>query len=145
MKFMCNGMLGKLCRYLRICGIDTTYSDQGIKALIVAKRENRIFLTRNTNLKKKENVFFISSENLFEQLNEIICKFNLTEEINFFSRCLCCNERLLAVDKERVRELVPFYTYKNFDEFAECPRCKRIYWKGSHYKKMVETIKKYIV
>ncbi len=138
-------MLGKLCRYLRICGIDTTYSNQGLKALILARKENRIFLTRNTHLKDKEEIFFVESENLYEQLNKIIRRFNLTGEINFFSRCLCCNERLIAVDREKVKELVPFYTYKNFDEFVECPKCKRIYWKGSHYKRMVETIKKIIV
>ncbi len=144
MKFICDGMLGKLCRYLRICGIDTQYSNEGLKTLLLAKKEGRIIITRNTLLKNKEEVFFIEDEDLFIQLKTIIKKFNLADQLNFFSRCLCCNELLVPIEKEKVKDRVPFYTYKNFNEFAECPECGRVYWKGSHYQKMVKDIKKLI-
>ncbi|MEO0094721.1 MAG: Mut7-C RNAse domain-containing protein [candidate division WOR-3 bacterium] len=144
MKFLCNGMLGKLCKYLRICGIDTLYSNEGMKAFFLAKKENRIFLTRNTQLKDKEGVFFIESEVLPIQLNTIIKHFNLDNELNFFTRCLCCNELLVSIDKEGVKGVIPYYTYKNYNEFARCPRCHRVYWKGSHYQKMIQDIKKLI-
>ncbi len=137
-------MLGKLCKYLRMCGIDTLYSNQGLKALLLAKKEGRVILTRNTQLKDKEGVFFIESEDLFEQLRILITKFNLKSQIDLFSRCLCCNERLISIEKEKIKNRIPFFTYKNFNEFAECPKCQRVYWKGSHYEKMAESVKKII-
>jgi uncharacterized protein with PIN domain len=135
-------MLGKLCKYLRMCGIDTLYSNEGMKSWLYAKREGRIFITKNLRLKDKENVFFLESDILHVQLKKIINSFNLGDQLNFFSRCLCCNEMLIPVKKEEIKNNIPYYTYKNFDEFAQCPKCKRIYWKGSHYEKMEMDIKK---
>ncbi|MGQ9465369.1 MAG: Mut7-C RNAse domain-containing protein [bacterium] len=142
MKFLCNGMLGRLCRYLRLCGIDTQYSNEGLKTVLIAKKEDRIVLTRNTHLKDREGVFYIETEDLPTQLKTVIEKFELINQLNPFSRCLCCNELLVSVEKEKVKDRIPFYTYKNFNEFAECPKCGRVYWKGSHYKNMVNKIKK---
>lgn len=141
MKFICDGMLGKLCKNLRICGIDTLYSNEGIKALLVARREGRTFLTMNTRLKGKEGVFFIESKLPDYQLITIITEFHLVDKLKFFSRCLLCNEPLISVAKEKVKGRIPYYTYKNFSEFSECPRCQRVYWKGSHYEKMARDVK----
>ncbi len=134
-------MLGRLCKYLRICGFDTLYSNEGIKALLQARQEGRIFLTRNRQLKDKDRVFFIESESLPIQLGILFREFHLEKELSPFSRCLCCNELLTPVEKENIRNYIPFYTYRNFNEFARCPRCQRVYWKGSHYQKMVDEIK----
>ncbi len=144
MKFICNGMLGRLCKYLRICGIDVIYCNEGMKVLLLARKEGRIILTRNTLLKGKEDIFFIESESLPVQLKTIINHFALTEKISLFSRCLCCNEQLICIEKEKVKGRVPYYTYKKFSEFAECPNCHRVYWKGSHYQKMLKDIKRII-
>jgi uncharacterized protein with PIN domain len=35
---------------------------------------------------------------------------------------------------------VPYFTYKHFDEYAQCPQCDRVYWKGSHYKNMLKEV-----
>jgi uncharacterized protein with PIN domain len=141
MKFLCNGMLGRLCKYLRICGFDTLYSNEGIKALLQARQEGRILLTRNRQLKDKDRVFFLESESLPTQLGTLFREFHLKKELNPFSRCLCCNELLIPVEKENIKNYIPFYTYRNFNEFARCPKCQRIYWKGSHYQKMVDEIR----
>lgn len=137
-------MLGKLCKYLRMCGIDTLYSNEGIKAFFQARKEGRVFLTRNTQLIDKEGVFFIEPEILPAQIRIVIKEFNLKDQLNFFSRCLRCNELLATVKKEEIKNLIPFYTYKSFNEFARCPKCLRVYWQGSHYERMVEEIKKLI-
>ncbi|MCX7994497.1 MAG: Mut7-C RNAse domain-containing protein [candidate division WOR-3 bacterium] len=144
MKFLCNGMLGKLCKYMRMCGIDTMYSNEGKKAYILARKEGRIFITRNTQLKNLEGVFFVETEDLKLQLKTIIENFDLTNKLTLFSRCIRCNEPLKEVLKEEIRRLIPYYTYKNFNEFVRCPKCLRIYWKGSHYERMSQEIKKLI-
>lgn len=134
-------MLGKLCKFLRICGIDTLYSNQGVAILIEARKRNRTALTRNTRLRGKDGIYFIQTSNPATQFKEVITKYNLQNEIQPFSRCIECNRKLKSVAKESVKDKIPYFTYKNFDEFALCPGCQRVYWKGSHYRRMIEEIK----
>ena len=134
-------MLGKLCKLLRICGIDATYSNQGMAILLEARKQNRLVLTRNTRLQKKKEVFFMKSSDPVEQLEYIISEFKLKNRIEPFSRCIECNCKLKAVDKTSIRNNVPYFTYKHFDEFALCPNCRRVFWKGSHYKRMLKDIR----
>ncbi len=140
-KFICNGMLGKLCKLLRICGIDAAYSNQGMAILLEARKQNRIVLTRNTRLQKKKEVFFMKTSDPVEQLEHIISEFKLKNRIAPFSRCIECNCKLKAVDKTLIRNSIPYFTYKHFDEFALCPNCRRVFWKGSHYKRMLKDIR----
>jgi len=134
-------MLGKLCKLLRICGIDAAYSNQGMAILLEARKQNRIVLTRNTRLQKKKEVFFIKTSDPVEQLEHIISEFKLKNRIEPFSRCIECNSKLKAVDKTLIRNNIPYFTYKHFDEFALCPNCRRVFWKGSHYKRMLKDIR----
>lgn len=143
-KFICNGMLGKLCNLLRLCGVDTSYSNRGMTILLQARREGRIILTKNTRLRGKEGIFFIEASRPLLQLKNVINTFDIQQEMCPFSRCTICNDKLVAVAKNSVREKVPYFTYKNFDEFAMCPTCQRVYWKGSHYKNMLNTIKQIV-
>lgn len=141
MKFICNGMLGKLCRLLRTCGIDTAYSNEGMAILLLARKEQRVILTRNTQLKDKQNVLFLELCEPREQLRNVIEHYKLHTDIHLFSRCIECNAELKHVRKTSVKGKVPYFTYKNFQEFAQCPQCGRVYWKGSHYKNMLREIK----
>lgn len=134
-------MLGKLCKLLRICGIDAAYSNQGMAILLEARKQNRIVLTRNTRLQKKKEVFFMKTSDPVEQLEHIISEFKLKNRIAPFSRCIECNSKLKAVDKTLIRNSIPYFTYKHFDEFALCPNCRRVFWKGSHYKRMLKDIR----
>ena len=134
-------MLGKLCKLLRICGIDAAYSNQGMVILLEARKQNRIVLTRNTRLQKKKNVFFMKTSDPVEQLEHIISEFKLKNRIEPFSRCIECNCKLKAIDKALIRNNIPYFTYKHFDEFALCPNCRRVFWKGSHYKRMLKDIR----
>jgi uncharacterized protein with PIN domain len=142
MKFLCDGMLGTLCKHLRICGIDTAYSNEGLKILIQARAEDRVILTRNTRLNNKRGVLFLVSEDPLEQLRAVRGEFKLKGRMKYLTRCLDCNEKLRRVGKESVRERIPYYTYNNFDAFAECPNCNKVYWRGTHYENMVSKIKK---
>lgn len=142
MKFICDGMLGTLGKYLRICGIDAAFSNEGMKILIRAKKEGRLILTRNTRLRGREDVFFIDANAPLDQFREVLSRYPLKVKTDFFSRCLGCNENLVRADKESIRGRIPYYSYKKFDAFAECPKCKKVYWQGSHYLRMMDHIKK---
>ncbi|UCG91058.1 MAG: Mut7-C RNAse domain-containing protein [candidate division WOR-3 bacterium] len=144
-KFICNGMLGKLCNLLRVCGIDTLYSNQGMPIVLQARREARIILTKNTRLRGKKGIFFIEATQPLIQLKNVIIEFDLRQGIRPFSRCTICNEKLVTIAKESVRDKVPYFTFKNFNEFAMCPTCQRVYWKGSHYRRMLDEIKEILM
>jgi hypothetical protein len=142
MRFLCDGMLGTLCKYLRVCGYDAAYSNEGLKILIRAMAEDRTILTRNTRLKGRSGIHFIAAEDPLEQFRQVRKHFNLKSRMKYLSRCLVCNGLLAPVEKEAVRDRIPFYTYRKFDDFKECPACRKVYWRGSHYENMVEQIKR---
>ncbi len=139
-KFICNGMLGKLSRLLRIVGIDSAYSNEGMAILLLARKEDRIIVTRNTRLRGKKDVFFLDKTKPEQQLQTVVDAYNLWSEIKPFTRCIVCNEKLISVTKEAVKGKVPYFTYKHFSKYAMCPQCERIYWKGSHYKNMMHEV-----
>ena len=137
-------MLGKLCKLLRMCGIDTAYSNKGMAILLDARKEQRVVLTRNTLLRGKDDVFFLERSAPREQLETILEHFELRKNIRLFSRCLECNAELESVGKTSVKGRVPYFTYQHFQHFAQCPKCGRVYWKGSHYRNMLKEIEKVI-
>ena len=48
------------------------------------------------------------------------------------SRCLDCNEPLLEVEREKVRNRVPVFVFETQPRFKQCPGCGKIYWAGTH-------------
>jgi uncharacterized protein len=67
---------------------------------------------------------------------EVLDRFDLVRAINPFRRCMRCNEILRPISKEEIRDRLLPQTGQHFDEFYNCPKCGRIYWKGSHYSRM---------
>lgn len=130
-------MLGRLCRLMRMCGFDTAYCDRGIEILAIARKEDRVILTRNTKLSGKPHIHFIETDDPEQQLSEVMELFQMHDHIAVLSRCLECNQPLKPVNKTRIRNRVPFYTYMHNDIFSACPKCQRVYWPGSHHKNMI--------
>lgn len=135
MKFVCDSMLGRLAKYLRILGLDTIYYRPSKKDKFVIE-EPYVFFTRRKKPPFK-NAVFISSDNVIDQLKEI--KHLIQPHVDpqmIMSRCISCNVVLEPVEKEEVQGLVPEYVFHTQKEFRRCRRCKRIYWSGSHVEHM---------
>ena len=127
-------------------GFDTlyqnNYSDREIINLSVS--EKRIILTRDLGIFKNSAVqhgYWIRSQIPKEQLKEVVKHFDLSDNIKPFSRCLDCNGVIRKVEKEDVLALMHASvlkpkTKKYYKDFFQCAKCKKIYWKGSHYNKM---------
>ena len=45
-----------------------------------------------------------------------------------------------VITKQRIRDRLPPKTAQLYDEFHQCPRCGRVYWKGSHFDSMRQFI-----
>ncbi len=145
-KFIADVHLGKLARNLRMYGFDTlyenNYSDREIINISVSQK--RIILTRDLGILKTGIVthgYFVRSQEPDEQISEVISYFQLQGKIKPLMRCLECNGIIERVEKQEVVHLLEPDTKKFFNEFYQCQGCGRIYWKGSHYDKIIGKIK----
>jgi len=144
-RFLLDCHLGRLTAHLRMLGLYCLYQnhfDDPIMADIV-QREERILLTRDRRLLMRKIIlhgYCLRSLNSLEQLMEVIQRFELTNKIQPFHRCLRCNHPLEAVDKDVILNRLEPLTKRYFNEFHICPVCGQIYWKGSHYERMQSLI-----
>ena len=144
MKFVVDGMLGKVARWLRMLGYDTKYfnamSDDEI--LKVDLEEKRILLTRDYQFFKKANIhgvraIFVEGKTHIERLVNLSKQLNIRLKINIDdSRCPKCNAEIRPINKEAVKDRIPPSTYRIYSEFWICSGCGQVYWKGSHWIKI---------
>ncbi len=135
-------MLGSLARWLRFMGYDTAYpramNDSDLIALACA--EDRVLLTRDKELASRlPGAVRIRSDELEEQIREVaeVLPLRLVDPL---SRCSVCNAVIEPVSKEEVQDLIPEGVRSRHQEFWRCPGCRRVYWQGSHWDKMVERL-----
>lgn len=136
-RFILDVHLGKLARYLRICGFDTLYRNDYADPEIVrlSLSEHRAILTRDIGILRTGSVthgYWIRSQHIEEQLREVLWRFDLKDRVRLFTRCAVCNGALEDVPKREVEESLPPLVRLVYDEFRRCSGCGRVYWRGSH-------------
>ncbi len=138
-KFAADRMLGRLARWLRLLGVDVIWHPNlhGHELLRLARKEGRIMLTRDRRLKTAPDVLFIQSQSFRDQLRETFSAYPFKLPAEPLSRCSRCNQVLEEADKETVGRLVPAFVYASQERFAVCPNCGRIYWNGTHAKRIL--------
>ncbi len=140
-KFALDVHLGRLAAYLRMLGFDAGYRNSAGDAELVqiSAEQERILLTRDRGLLKHSAVlrgYWLRQTDPRRQAAEVVSRFDLARSLRPFTRCLRCNEQLRPVAKEEIHQRVPPPVAARHDEFRECPACRRVYWKGSHYQRM---------
>jgi len=139
MKFVVTGELGRLARWLRILGFDTILFDARSKRELVlcSLREDRVVITRDSGMSRFTGVRMlrIESDHLEEQLAQVIRTLDIhPREEEMFSICVICNKPLAYIAKSAVKENVPPHVFQTNEVFKVCGACKRIYWKGTHWR-----------
>jgi uncharacterized protein with PIN domain len=147
MKYICDQMLGTLAKWLRIFGFDTFYANSEMddsELIDISRKEKRILITRDKNLlqiarKEKVKVIEINNIDIDQQINKVITqdKVDLTKVL---CRCILCNSKIVEIEKDKVNERVPKRVFEGNEMFWFCPKCKKIYWKGTHYENMIQKI-----
>jgi uncharacterized protein with PIN domain len=144
-RFLLDCHLGRLTAHLRMLGFDCLYQndfdDPTMTDIVV--EEGRILLTRDRHLLMRKVIqhgYCLRSLDTLEQLAEVLQRFELTEAVQPFHRCIRCNHTLEPVEKDVVIERLEPLTKLYFEEFHICPACKQIYWKGSHFDRMQKLI-----
>lgn len=146
--FIVDQMLGRLTKWLRLMGYDALYfnSISDRKLLKIAKEENRILLTRDTRLMERREVknrrieaFLIGHDSLALQLEQLGRDLHLSPQ-GSLPYCTLCNVLVEPVEKEKVKEHVPPYVFETQTNFARCPSCGRLYWRGTHWQHIQEDL-----
>jgi uncharacterized protein with PIN domain len=143
--FLADVNVGSLATQLRVLGFDTRYDNALKDAEVagIASEERRIVLTRDRALLKRSAVVWgrlLRAQETGEQLVEALTFFGLTPPYATFTRCVRCNEPLVAVAKEDVLHKLEPKTKRYYEEFTMCPSCGRVYWAGSHHERLGERI-----
>lgn len=144
--FIVDCMLGRLAKWLRVLGFAAHYSrDIQDDDLIQASRiPGHILLTRDTGLIKRSDIgpyLFIGSDCLQEQLGEVFRSLSITlDPDKFLTRCLSCNGSLESIPGDMVQGKVPDFIFTSHRLFSKCKECGKIYWQGSHRRKIDKMI-----
>jgi YgiT-type zinc finger domain-containing protein len=145
-KFLLDGMLGSLARWLSICGYDAEYVQNlpDDELLERAAEGGSILLTRDDLLFRKAqrtglDAFIVVGDGDAEKLASVARRFDL--ELNpGSSRCPVCGGSLSQVVKDELTDKVPTRTLEAYDEFWVCDSCGEVFWRGSHWRNIQATI-----
>lgn len=147
MKFLCDHMLGTLAKWLRILGFDTYYPEpetEDSSILKIAKKEKRVLITRDRELiwaARRKNIENIEIDciDLDKQIEAVLE--NLKIDMNkVLSRCTVCNSEIKNIDKDDIKSKVPEHVFETHENFWYCPKCDKVYWRGTHFEKMLKKI-----
>jgi uncharacterized protein with PIN domain len=147
-RFVVDMTVGKLAKWLRALGFDTAvYPGRDLHRLVqLSRRENRVIVTRNRQLKAKlflGNILILKENEADRQIAAVIRSMKIpVVPQRFLSRCLRCNELLETVPRERVEGKVPEFVFHAHEAFHRCPACQKIYWEGTHPTNMKRKIEK---
>jgi hypothetical protein len=157
MRFITDGMLGKLTRWLRLSGHDTIYTtdlEAGAEGednalLQAAKSRRRTLLTSDVGLYRRAKKLgvkcaLLRGEGVVEQLVELSGFLGRRIEMNFEkSRCPVCNGRLREAKGGEVEKQVPRTVLERHERFWLCKGCGKVYWEGRHWKGIIRTASEY--
>jgi uncharacterized protein len=147
-RFLLDNHLGKLARYLRLLGFDTSYPRDHLSDAVLAQLahdEQRVMLTRDRGLLMRNVITYgycLRTKEAFGQLTAVLHRYHLHDQIRPWTRCLRCNGLLEPVAKKEIYERLESKTKLYFHQFHICKACAQLYWKGSHFQALSMLIKR---
>lgn len=145
-RFLLDVHLGRLAGYLRMLGIDTLYRNDYDDPTLAdtSAAQNRILLTCDRKLLMRKKIkygYLVRSRHPPEQVREVLQRYQLFDYRSKVARCLDCNGIIQSVSKAGVEDRLLPLTRQHYDDFYQCNSCHKIYWEGSHFKNIQQSIK----
>lgn len=136
-------MLVRLARLLRAAGYDTYLASGGeadAGLLKLAREEGRILLTRDKRLAAAapESVL-IEGRGVEEEAESLSRGVVLDWNVAPFTRCVMDNAHLREATLDEI-DRMPQDAQQGSGPFRACPACGRLYWPGSHVRRMGERL-----
>lgn len=139
MKWLCDEMLAELARWLRSAGHDTALADPSEPDVAILTRcaaEQRVLITRDRKLAARAtNAILLDDASLDEQARELACKHGVDWRLAPFTRCMVDNTPLVEANEADLTR-IPQQSRELAGPFRACPACGRVYWPGSHFRRM---------
>lgn len=138
-------MSGKLAKWLRILGCNSIYVDPRIDDLYILNNyDDRILVTRDRELARRALNSGIKTVYVSEDLKDALSQLSLSTGVRLrvdpkSTRCPFCNEKLKIVGRSKVEGLCR-EVLRSHRRFLMCPSCGKVFWFGTHYWKMLETL-----
>ncbi len=139
----CDACCGRLARWLRLLGVDTTYiegiDDGELVALalaqgrVVVSSDNGLFLRRVFTRGELRGVHLPVGISVDEQLEIVIPALSITPAP---PRCTICNGSLARVGRAEVADRVPARTLVWLAEYYVCADCGHVFWEGTHWRRI---------
>jgi uncharacterized protein len=147
-RFAADAMLGRLARWLRVLGFDTHYEDAiaDPELVRISNEEGRVLLTRDRHLLRElrpNRSFEIREDAPLAQLHAVVTSLALPPPAELFTRCMVCNAMLgPPLPRAEADAVVPEGVRGIPGPVRRCPECLRVYWLGSHARRMRAAIER---
>jgi uncharacterized protein with PIN domain len=144
MRFLCDEMLMRLARLLRAAGYDTYLARDGqsdAELLALAKAENRVLLTRDRRLAAAAHprAVMVEGRGAHAEAENLAALLPIDWRYAPFSRCVVDNTPLRDATAAEVAAM-PEAARARPGPFCACEACGRLYWPGSHAKRLSERL-----
>jgi uncharacterized protein len=142
MRLFCDEMLGATARWLRAAGYDAALAEPGrpdAEILDQCRAEDRILVTRDRRLaqaaRSEVGTVLLTGDDPDRHALALSEALGVDWTLAPFTRCLLDNAPLEpagAADLARI----PEQSRALPGPFRKCPRCGRVFWPGSHVRRM---------
>jgi uncharacterized protein with PIN domain len=145
--FHCDCGLGGLARWLRAAGYDARFWPSIADSDLVTEtiHSSAVLLTTDEPLMKRAAVTWGVVPALLVPLD--VGKHRqfafVSQRLSLPHRspkCMACGGSLTMVDKESVRERIPPRTFPWIDDYYECSRCRKLFWPGTHWQRVIQQL-----
>lgn len=136
-------MCGGLARWLRMLGVDASYTAGIDDAALVAHalRESRIVISSDGPLFERRpfqtgdvrGLRLPVGLPLPEQVRRAVVELAIARG---FPRCTACNGELHRVTRAQVADVVPARSLLMTRAFYRCEACGHVYWEGTHWRRV---------
>ena len=140
MRFLCDEMLMRLARLLRAAGHDVYLAAGGqsdAELLEIARAENRVLVTRDKRLAASAHprAVLVQGRGAMAEAEGLSAQAPVDWNFAPFTRCVVDNASLRAAGPEDLARMPP-QARALPGPFRVCPACGRLYWPGSHVKRL---------
>jgi uncharacterized protein len=147
--FLCDPSLGGLARWLRAAGYEARLAPgvPGHRLPDEALRRGLVLLTSEAEVLDRRIVadgsmvvvWLPSALTTAEQLHLAAVELGLTLRE---PRCMACGGGLVPTAKDDVRPRIPPRTALWKDEYFVCGECDHLFWRGTHWERIAETLRR---
>jgi len=150
LRFVVDGMLGGLARWLRMLGYVTEYDPKADDNSLIQSSQvpDSVLLTRDEELHNRalgKNIHSVLVIGGTEEarLGQLARTLGVSLDIDMSAtRCPECGAELHEITKKEAASDVPAKSLELYDRFWRCNNagCGKTYWVGSHWKQIRHTL-----